>query len=47
MFAPYTAGGLAFSATSEGKARAYDKDTGKVLWETKIAAPAQGAPAIY
>ena len=42
-----TAGGLAFAATSEGKARAYDKDTGKVLWETKIPAPAQGAPAIY
>jgi quinoprotein glucose dehydrogenase len=42
-----TAGGLALVATPEAKARAYDKDTGKVLWETKIPARAQGAPAIY
>ncbi len=42
-----TAGGLAFSATIEKKARAYDKDTGEVLWETSIPAPSEGAPAIY
>jgi quinoprotein glucose dehydrogenase len=42
-----TAGGLAFQAGLESKARAYDKDTGKILWEKSIVAPAQGAPAIY
>jgi outer membrane protein assembly factor BamB len=42
-----TAGGLAFSATIEKKVRAYDKDTGKVLWMTDIPAAAEGAPAIY
>ena len=42
-----TAGGLAFSATVEKKVRAFDKDTGKILWETEIPEPAEGAPAIY
>ena len=42
-----TAGGLAFSATIEKKMRAFDKDTGKVLWETMLPDMAEGAPAIY
>jgi quinoprotein glucose dehydrogenase len=42
-----TAGGLAFSATIEKRVRAFDKDTGKVLWMTTIPDAAEGAPAIY
>jgi quinoprotein glucose dehydrogenase len=42
-----TAGGLAFSATVERKVRAFDKDTGKVLWTTAIPDGAEGAPAVY
>ena len=42
-----TAGGLAFSATIEGKIRAYDKDTGKVLWTQQLPGPSEGSPAIY
>ncbi|HUB33275.1 MAG TPA: PQQ-binding-like beta-propeller repeat protein [Bryobacteraceae bacterium] len=42
-----TAGGLAFSATIEGKIRAYDKDTGKVLWVQELPGPSEGSPAIY
>ena len=44
-----TAGGLAFVATgnSDNTVRAFDKDTGKLLWSQKLPAPSQGAPAIY
>ena len=42
-----TAGGLAFSATIERKMRAFDKDTGKVLWTTALPDGAEGAPAVY
>lgn len=42
-----TAGGLAFSATIERKVRAFDKDTGKVLWTAAIPDGAEGAPAVY
>jgi quinoprotein glucose dehydrogenase len=42
-----TAGGLAFSATIEKRVRAFDNDTGKVLWMTTIPDAAEGAPAIY
>ncbi len=42
-----TAGGLAFSATVERKARAFDKDTGKVLWSAALPDGAEGAPAVY
>jgi quinoprotein glucose dehydrogenase len=43
-----TAGGLIFSGTkSDSTMRAYDKDTGKVLWEATIPAGPDGIPAIY
>jgi quinoprotein glucose dehydrogenase len=42
-----TAGGLIFSATNDKKLRAYDQDTGKVIWEAALPAPAEGVPAVY
>jgi quinoprotein glucose dehydrogenase len=43
-----TGGGLIFSATtSDRKFRAYDRDTGRVLWETSLAEGAEGVPAVY
>jgi quinoprotein glucose dehydrogenase len=43
-----TAGGLVFiAATKDEKIRAYDKDTGKVLWEAKLPAAGHATPAVY
>jgi quinoprotein glucose dehydrogenase len=43
-----TAGGLIFIGTaSDRKARAYDKDTGKALWEAELPANPDGIPAVY
>ena len=43
-----TAGGLIFVATaSDRRIRAYDEDTGKVLWETDTPAGSEGIPAVY
>jgi quinate dehydrogenase (quinone) len=43
-----TAGGLVFAGTtSDRKFRAYDQDSGKVLWETDMPAPPEGVPSIY
>ena len=43
-----TAGGLIFSGTkSDSKIRAYDKDTGKELWETTLPGRPQGNPAVF
>lgn len=43
-----TAGGLVFAATkSDSTFRAFDKDTGKVLWEIKLPAAPEGIPAVY
>jgi quinoprotein glucose dehydrogenase len=43
-----TAGGLLFSGTaSDRKFRAYDRDTGKVLWETSIPEASEAVPAVY
>ncbi|HEY1756458.1 MAG TPA: PQQ-binding-like beta-propeller repeat protein [Bryobacteraceae bacterium] len=43
-----TAGGLVFVATStDRKLRAYDEDTGKVVWETTLPAAAEGVPSSY
>ena len=43
-----TAGGLIFSGTkSDSTFRAYDKDTGTVLWEAKLPAGPDGIPAVY
>jgi quinoprotein glucose dehydrogenase len=43
-----TAGGLIFMATASDRfVRAYDKDTGKVLWEKELDANPDGIPAVY
>lgn len=43
-----TAGGLLFiGATNDGKFRAFDKDTGKKLWETRLPASGMATPATY
>jgi glucose dehydrogenase len=43
-----TGGGLVFVATgSDRKFRAYDRDNGKVVWETDIAVNSDGVPASY
>jgi quinoprotein glucose dehydrogenase len=43
-----TAGGLIFAATaSDHKVRAYDEDTGKVLWEHELPTGSDGVPAVY
>jgi quinoprotein glucose dehydrogenase len=43
-----TAGGLIFSGTeSDSKMRAYDKDTGKVLWEHELPAAPHAEAAVY
>jgi quinoprotein glucose dehydrogenase len=43
-----TAGGLIFSGTiSDATIRAYDKDTGKVLWEQVMPAGPEGIPAVF
>ena len=36
-----------FQATVEKKIRAYDKDTGKVLWTDPLPDGSEGSPAIY
>lgn len=42
-----TATGLVFFATRDHFVRAYDEQTGKVLWEKQLDYPAQGIPVIY
>ena len=44
-----TAGGLLFiGATNyDRKFRAFDKDTGKLLWETDLSAAGNATPAVY
>ena len=43
-----TASGLYFIATKdEGKLRAYDQDTGKILWSVDLPAASEGVPAVY
>lgn len=43
-----TAGGVLFIAASrDGKLRAYNKRTGKLLWEYKLPAPGFATPAVY
>lgn len=42
-----TASGLVFSATKDHFVRAYDENTGKVLWEKQLDNPLQGIPVIY
>jgi quinoprotein glucose dehydrogenase len=43
-----TAGGLIFAATSsDHKIRAYDEDTGQVVWEKEMPVGSDGVPAVY
>lgn len=43
-----TAGGLIFGGSiSDSTMRAYDKDTGKVLWQFKLPAGPEGIPAVF
>jgi quinoprotein glucose dehydrogenase len=43
-----TAGGLIFAGTwGDGTLRAFDKDSGKVLWDRQIDANPEGLPAVY
>ncbi|HEY2348423.1 MAG TPA: PQQ-binding-like beta-propeller repeat protein, partial [Puia sp.] len=43
-----TAGGLLFiAATKDGKIRAFNKNTGKLLWESQLPNPGFATPAIY
>lgn len=42
-----TAGGLIFTGTRDKKVRAFDTDTGKLLWEREVDAAMEGMPAVY
>lgn len=42
-----TAGGLIFAGTRDGKVRALDESSGKVLWEKQLSTPIEGMPAVY
>jgi len=42
-----TAGGLLFTGTRDRKVRAFDVETGKLLWETEVGAALEGMPAVY
>jgi quinoprotein glucose dehydrogenase len=43
-----TAGGLIFIAATEDEMfRAFDKNTGEILWETKLPASGHATPAVY
>ena len=42
-----TSTGLLFHAGEDGKVRAYDVDTGKVLWIATLPAGSRGGPAMY
>jgi quinoprotein glucose dehydrogenase len=43
-----TAGGVLFiAATKDAKIRAFDKETGKLLWEAQLPAAGHATPAVY
>jgi outer membrane protein assembly factor BamB len=42
-----TGGGLLFAGDTHGRFRAFDQDTGKILWETNLGAPVTGYPITY
>jgi quinoprotein glucose dehydrogenase len=42
-----TAGGLIFAPGGDSKVRAYDADTGKVLWTTALGGIIRGGPSMY
>ena len=39
-----TAGGLMFGGDANGRFRAFDQQTGKVLWEVNLGSPISGIP---
>ena len=42
-----TAGGLIFTGTRDRKVRAFDIESGKVLWEHELESALEGIPAVY
>ena len=42
-----TSTGLLFVATTDGKVRAHDEETGRVLWTGALPAGSEGIPAMY
>ena len=42
-----TAGGLVFTGTRDRQIRAYDVETGKVLWQMEMPTGIEGIPAVY
>ena len=42
-----TAGGLIFTGTRDRKVRAFDVETGKMLWEAAVEFGVEGIPAVY
>ncbi len=42
-----TAGGLLFAGTRDKKVRAFDLDSGNILWEREVSAALEGIPAVY
>ncbi len=42
-----TGGGLLFAGDTNGRFRAFDQDSGKILWETNLGAPVTGYPITY
>ena len=42
-----TGGGLVFGGDDNGRFRAFDDKTGKVLWETNLGSPVSGFPITY
>jgi quinoprotein glucose dehydrogenase len=42
-----TAGGLIFTGTRDRMIRAFDAETGKVLWQAEVPAGVEGIPAVY
>ncbi len=42
-----TAGGLVFTGTRDRKVRAFDVDSGKLLWEFTVEMALEGIPAVY
>jgi len=42
-----TAGGLIFGGDANGRFRAFDQQTGKVLWEVNLGSPISGYPISF
>jgi PQQ-dependent dehydrogenase (methanol/ethanol family) len=42
-----TGGGLIFVGDTNGRARAFDQDNGKILWEVNLGSPVTGYPVTY